>query len=136
MTIYYARKEYIYEGGDAVFSIPFPYIKKNHINVLINGERTENYTFLNSTQIRVTQILDVKASIIIARTTPIDEKMVNFSNTSILDKDVQNLAQDQVFNTVQEIYDNNIVFQEETNETLAGNKADLEGIIEKINKKY
>lgn len=131
MTIYYARKEYIYEGGDAVFSIPFPYIKKNHINVLINGERTENYTFLNSTQIRVTQILDVKASIIIARTTPIDEKMVNFSNTSILDKDVQNLAQDQVFNTVQEIYDNNIVFQEETNETLAGNKADLEGIIEK-----
>lgn len=131
MTIYYARKEYIYEGGDTVFSIPFPYIKKNHINVLINGDRTENYTFLNSTQIRVTQFLDVKASIIIARTTPIDKKMVNFSNTSILDKDVQNLAQDQVFNTVQEIYDNNIVFQGETNETLAGNKADLEGIIEK-----
>lgn len=115
MTTYYARKEYIYDTGDTIFGIPFSYIKPEHIVVLINGEDTKNYTYLNSTQIRITNTLKQGDKITIARTTPIKDKMVEFSNTSILDKTTQNLAQTQIFNAVQEIYDNNEVFKEESN---------------------
>lgn len=130
MTTYYARKEYIYDNGDTIFSIPFSYIKPEHIVVLINGEDTKNYTYLNTTQIRVTETLNKGDKITIARTTPIDSRMVIFSDTSILDKDVQNLAQTQTFNAVQEIYDNNKVFKIETNDNLVANKQELENIIE------
>lgn len=130
MTTYYAHKEYIYDNGDTIFSIPFSYIKPEHIVVLINGEDTKNYTYLNTTQIRVTETLNKGDKITIARTTPIDSRMVIFSDTSILDKDVQNLAQTQTFNAVQEIYDNNEVFKIETNDNLAANKQELENIIE------
>ncbi len=130
MTTYYARKEYIYDNGDTIFSIPFSYIKPEHIVVLINGEDTKNYTYLNTTQIRVIETLNKGDKITIARTTPIDSRMVIFSNTSILDKDTQNLAQTQAFNAVQEIYDNNEVFKIETNDNLAVNKQELENIIE------
>lgn len=130
MTTYYARKEYIYDNGDTIFSIPFSYIKPKHIVVLINGEDTKNYTYLNTTQIRVIETLNKGDKITIARTTPIDSRMVIFSDTSILDKDTQNLAQTQTFNAVQEIYDNNEVFKIETNDNLAVNKQELENIIE------
>lgn len=130
MTTYYAHKEYIYDNGDTIFSIPFSYIKPEHIVVLINGEDTKNYTYLNTTQIRVTETLNKGDKITIARTTPIDSRMVIFSDTSILDKDVLNLAQTQTFNAVQEIYDNNEVFKIETNDNLAVNKQELENIIE------
>ncbi len=130
MTTYYARKEYIYDNGDTIFGIPFSYIKPEHIVVLINGEDTKNYTYLNTTQIRITETLNKGDKITIARTTPIDSRMVIFSNTAILDKDVQNLAQTQTFNAVQEIYDNNEVFKIETNDNLAVNKQELENIIE------
>jgi hypothetical protein len=125
MTTYYARKEYVYSGGDAIFSIPFSYIKKDHIDVLINGESTENYTYLNTSQIRVTDTLAIGDKISIVRTTPIDDRMVVFSDTSILDKDTQNLAQEQTFNAVQEIYDNNEVFKIQTNTALEDNKQEL-----------
>ncbi len=129
MTTYYARKEYIYDNGDTIFSIPFSYIKPEHIVVLINGEDTKNYTYLNTTQIRVIETLNKGDKITIARTTPIDSRMVIFSDTSILDKDVLNLAQTQTFDAVQEIYDNNEVFKIETNNTLLVTRKELGDVI-------
>ena len=116
MTTYFARKEYTYSSGDAIFSIPFSYIKKEHISVYINDEETENYTYLNNSQIQVSDTLEAGDIVSIVRSTPITSKMVEFSDTSILNKDTQNLAQDQVFNAIQEIYDNNIEFKLETND--------------------
>ena len=86
MTVYFARKEYVYSGGDAIFSIPFSYIKKEHISVLVNDEATENYTYLNNSQIQVNDILETNDVVSIIRSTPIDSRMVVFSDTSILDK--------------------------------------------------
>ena len=126
MTVYFARKEYVYSGGDAIFSIPFSYIKKEHISVLVNDEATENYTYLNNSQIQVNDTLETNDVVSIIRSTPIDSRMVVFSDTSILDKKAQNLAQEQVFDVIQEIYDNNIAFGIDVDKTLADNKADLE----------
>ena len=130
MTTYYAHKEYIYTTGDAIFSIPFSYINKEHIGVSINGEGTSNYTYLNSSQIQILDTLEAGDVVSITRNTPIDNKMVVFSDTSILNKDVQNLAEDQLFNAIQEIYDKNIVFKNDLEDEIADNKAEVEQEIE------
>ena len=129
MTVYFARKEYVYSGGDAIFSIPFSYIKKEHISVLVNDEATENYTYLNNSQIQVNDTLETNDVVSIIRSTPIDSRMVVFSDTSILDKKAQNLAQEQVFDAIQEVYDNNIKFNIDTLDILEANKEELEQTI-------
>ena len=129
MTVYFARKEYVYSGGDAIFSIPFSYIKKEHISVLVNDEATENYTYLNNSQIQVNDALETNDVVSIIRSTPIDSRMVVFSDTSILDKKAQNLAQEQVFDAIQEVYDNNIKFNIDTLDILEVNKEELEQTI-------
>ena len=132
MTTYFARKEYTYSSGDAIFSIPFSYIKKEHISVYINDEETENYTYLNNSQIQVSDTLEAGDIVSIVRSTPITSKMVEFSDTSILNKDTQNLAQDQVFNAIQEIYDNNIEFKLETNDNFDDYKETVDNQITTI----
>ena len=129
MTTYFARKEYVYSGGDAIFSIPFSYIKKEHISVLVNDEATENYTYLNNSQIQVNDTLETNDVVSIIRSTPIGSRMVVFSDTSILDKKAQNLAQEQVFDAIQEVYDNNIKFNIDTLDILEVNKEELEQTI-------
>ena len=118
MTQYYARTDVSYSGGDKLFSITFPYIKKEHIKVFVNGELTDNYTYITASQIRIDDELELDDEISIRRTTPIDERMVVFSDTSILNKDAQNLDSDQLFDVVQEIYDNNTSFKFDTTEQI------------------
>lgn len=135
MTTYFARKEYTYSSGDAIFSIPFSYIKKEHISVYINDEETENYTYLNNSQIQVSDTLEAGDIVSIVRSTPITSKMVEFSDTSILNKDTQNLAQDQVFDAVQEIYDDNLVFQADIDEQFTDYKSTVDNALNTIDGK-
>ena len=109
MTEYNTRVDYIYQGGDTTFSVPFPYINKSHIFIIINGD-TENpitqYEWLSENQIKINEgVIETGDTITVQRQTPIDEKMVVFTDNNILDAESQNLAQDQVFNTVQEVRD-------------------------------
>ena len=113
MTTYYARTEQTYSGGEQLFSITFPYINKNHIEVFVNDEPIVNFEFNTDSQIQINDTLENGDKISIRRNTPIDSKLVVFSDTSILDKDVQNLDSTQVFNAIQEIYDNNVLFRTE-----------------------
>jgi hypothetical protein len=112
MTIYYGRKDYTYNGGDKFFTITFPYIKKEHIEVFINEVKTTNYTYLTDNQISVSDALIANDIVSIRRITPINDRMVKFTNTSILSKDNQNLAQEQMFYAVQENTDKNAEFVE------------------------
>lgn len=105
MTEYYSRVNYTYSSGSANFSIPFSYIDKEHIKVFINGEETQNYTYLTSSQIQISDTLSSGDLVSVVRTTPINERMVEFTDTSILNEDTQNLAHEQIFDVMQEVYD-------------------------------
>jgi len=126
---YYARTDVSYSGGDKFFTITFSYIKKEHIKVYINDKATENFTFNTESQIVVNDDLVVGDVVSIRRTTPIDERMVVFSDTSILNKDTQNLAQEQLFDAMQEVYDNNIQFNIDTLDLIENNQSELEATI-------
>ena len=113
---YYARKDYPYEGGDT-FSVPFSYIKGTYVAVYVNDTKTTGWTWLNDSQIKITSPeLASGDTISIRRETPITNKLVTFTDTSILDEDTQNLAQEQVFDAVQELYDGEKKFQIDINE--------------------
>lgn len=115
MTEYYAITDIEYQGGDKFFSFPFSYIKDDYIHVFINEEETQNYTFNLDNQIVVNDDLVEGDIVSIRRTTPIKNKLVTFSNTSILSADVQNLAQDQLFDVVQEAYDLQLRYEDKIN---------------------
>ena len=102
---YYAYVSYTYNGGDRIFTIPFSYIRKEDIKVFINGEETTNFTFNTTSQISITDTLTVGNKIEIKRDSDVENRMVVFTNTSIMNKDNQNLAHQQTFNVVQEVHD-------------------------------
>ena len=130
MTQFYARSDTAY-SGNSIFTVPFPYISKEHIKVYINDEETTNYQFLNDTQINITDSLINDDIVSIRRITPIDEKIVTYQNMSmVLNDDNLNLSQDQSINAIQELYDNNAQFEINTTETIEANKQELIGIID------
>lgn len=102
------RADYKYLGGDTIFSVPFSYINKSHVIVVVNGD-TENpitdFTWLSENEIRINSEINTGDVVSIQRHTPIDDKMVQFTNGNILDEYTQNLSQDQLFNIVQEVKD-------------------------------
>lgn len=103
-----ARVDYKYQGGDTIFSVPFPYINKSHIVIIINGDTenpTRNFTWLSEDQIQLKDEINTGDIVSVRRITPIENKIVVFEDNNILDEETQNLAQDQVFNVVQEVKD-------------------------------
>lgn len=102
---YYARSDVRYQGGEKIFSIPFPYINKSHIKVFCNDTEISNYSYNNNYEITITADLVNGDMISIRRTTPITNRLVEFNDASILDKNVQNTDSKQVFYLVQEMYD-------------------------------
>lgn len=125
MTTYYSRVDYPYSGGDKFFTITFPYINKEHIEVFINDVKTTNYTYLTESQISVSDSLSVQDIVSIRRNTPIDDRMVIFTETSLLKKDNQNLAQEQMFYAVQESDDNNEKFKIDLNDVIDDFKTEV-----------
>ena len=131
MTEYLARKEYTYQGGDAKFTIPFPYIDKTYIKVYVNGTATSGWTLLNESQLQViSPVLANGDSVVVARQTPITDKLVTFTDTSILNEDVQNLAQDQVFDAIQEVYDNEVKFELDVTDTFDDYKTSINNTVD------
>ena len=132
MTTYYARVDYSY-SGDSKFTIPFSYIKKEHIVVLVNDVKTTNYTYITSSQIEVKDELQAEDVVSIRRTTPIKDKLVSFTDLNILNGETQNLAQEQVFNAVQEMYDDNTQFKIDTENNILQNRTEIDAQIEANN---
>lgn len=132
MLIWYARNDVPYSGGDALISITFPYIEQEHIEVFVDDVETTNYEWLNDTQIRIKDNLQVGNIMSVRRNTPLEEKLVVFSDTSILNEETQNLAQDQNFNLIQELYDDFTAYTIQTEQNFEDYKEELAGDIQQI----
>ena len=104
---FYARCDYKY-SGDTKFSIPFEYMDKSHVVVIINDDEdnpSQNFTFLTDYQIDVKDELEIGDIVSVRRTTPLDERFVVFTDGNILDEETQNISALQVFDKMQEVTD-------------------------------
>lgn len=133
MTEFYARKDYIYDGDSRIFTIPFPLIDTRFIKVYVNGVST-SWLKLNDSQLQVADWVTLNAGDIISirRETPINEQMVIFSDKSILNEENQNLAQKQLFYSMQELYDNNNQFKEDVENVLENTVTEVTNTVEEF----
>lgn len=109
MLDFYSRNDVTYNGD--VYSIPFPYIKEEEIHVYLDNVLFTDWFFLNDSQIRLRSLPEGVTSdtvVSVRRVTNIDNKVVTYTNNTLLNKENLNLSQDQLLFAVQEIYDNNI----------------------------
>ena len=100
---------------------------------MVNDVKTTNYTYITSSQIEVKDALQAEDVVSIRRTTPIKDKLVSFTDLNILNGETQNLAQEQVFNAVQEMYDDNTKFKIDTENNILQNRTEIDAQIEANN---
>ena len=126
MTQFYSRNDVKYNGD--VYSIPFSYMKEEEIQVYIDDILFIDWYFLNESQLRLrTTPVEVTSETIISvrRVTNIDDKVVTYTNNTLLNKENLNLSQDQLLHAVQELYDNNAQFEVDI-------KADVDEKVERV----
>lgn len=131
MTQYYSRIDTTLNGD--VYNIPFSYMKESEISVYINDEPITAWEFLNESQIKINEMpseIPADAIVSIRRTTDITKKVVDYTNQSMLKKENLNLSQNQLLNAIQEVYDNNIQFEIDTENNILQNRTEIDAQIE------
>ena len=119
MTQFYSRIDTIINGD--VYNIPFSYINEQEIEVYLDDKLYEDWEFLNDSQIELKNLApDISKQTIVSirRNTNIIEKVVEYTNNTLLNKENLNLSQDQLLYAVQEIHDNNTQFNIDLNATV------------------
>lgn len=106
---YLSRVQYTGTGSNALYSIPFAYISKAYVEVRVGGSLLADgvgYTWQSATSILLSAgnlatgvVLDIR------RATPKTSKLVDFQDGSVLTEASLDLANDQVFQLVQENLD-------------------------------
>ena len=137
MTQFYSRIDTEFHGD--VYSIPFSYINKDEIEVYLDDVLFVDWEFLNESQIKFKNLPSEASNptmVSIRRNTDISEKIVEYTNNTLLNKENLNLSQDQLLYAVQEIYDNNTQFNIDLNasvdEKMAILNAEVDEKVEKV----
>ena len=137
MTQFYSRIDTEFHGD--VYSIPFSYINKAEIEVYLDDVLFVDWEFINESQIKFKNLPSEASNptmVSIRRNTDISEKIVEYTNNTLLNKENLNLSQDQLLYAVQEIYDNNTQFNIDLNasvdEKMAILNAEVDEKVEKV----
>lgn len=93
--------------GQTNFGFSFDYLSEAHIHVYIDGEETEDFSFLTASSIALDEALTEAATVRIQRITPIDEAQVDFSNGSVLGESDLDTSVLQILFAQQELTDFN-----------------------------
>lgn len=108
--MYFARVYYTGDGETTNFAIPFPYIKKDHLHVLVKNRGELSYAVttwsLNSASIiAITTAPTLEASVLIYRETPKETRIVQYSDNSYLTMADMDMDSTQHFFVMQELSD-------------------------------
>ena len=104
MPTYYAQVTYTGDGSTTQYSITFNFLDSTHIKAFINGVETSAFTVSSSTLTFTTAPAN-SAVIKIERQTPIDARLVDFTDGSVLTESDLDKSADQNFYVAQEITD-------------------------------
>jgi len=95
--------EYVAAAGQRDFDVPFPYINRRHVEVLVNGTLVPVLEWVNDTRLRIDTPVAGGEYVVVQRTTPIDQQLVKFQDGAILTQEDLNLAVQQLLYKQQEI---------------------------------
>jgi hypothetical protein len=104
----YAYEAYPGNGATTQFTIPFPYIAQEHVEVYVDAVLKtlgSDYTFLNPSTISFTVAPANGATVGIQRNTPKDARIVDFQDASMLSEASLDQDSNQLLYITQEGYD-------------------------------
>ncbi|MBB4345208.1 phage tail fiber domain-containing protein [Rhizobium leguminosarum] len=102
MALAYAQS--LGDGVTTIFTVPFPYISKTHVQVTVDGVAVA-YTWLSPTSVQITPAPAVDKIVDRRRVTPRDTLLVDFVDGSTLVESELDLSALQVFYLAQESFD-------------------------------
>ncbi|ARO29955.1 phage T7 tail fiber protein [Rhizobium sp. NXC14] len=102
MALAYAQS--LGDGVTTIFTVPFPYISKTHVQVKVDGVAVA-YTWLSPTSVQITPAPGVDKIVDRRRVTPRDTLLVDFVDGSTLVESDLDLSALQVFYLAQESFD-------------------------------
>lgn len=79
----YSYTVYTGNGSTTQFTVPFPYIRKEHVFVTVN-DVTTTYTWVNATTVSVSPAPANGAEVIVKRLTPVSSRLVDYTDGSTL----------------------------------------------------
>ena len=88
---------YTGDGTSVIFTIPFPYINRSDVQVLVNGSQVTAFTFVNATTIQFNVAPANGATIEIRRSTAADISNQFFANSSIRSQSLNDNFQQALF---------------------------------------
>lgn len=103
----YSQVTYTGNGSTVAYAIPFSYIDSTHIKAFLNGTITSAFTVSTSTLTFTTAPAN-GVTIRIERQTPIDARLVDFSDGSVLTEADLDRSANQNFYVAQEITDDQV----------------------------
>jgi hypothetical protein len=102
----YSYVEYTGDGSTTDFTVPFDFLSRSHVSVLLDTVSSD-FTWLSDSQVRVSPAPDNGAIVKVKRTTPIDARLVDFQNGSTINADSDmDVDSNQLFFLEQEADDN------------------------------
>ena len=107
MPTYYAQVTYTGNGSTTDYSITFDFIDSSHVKAFLDGVETSAFTVSSSTLTFTTAPAN-NVAIRIERQTPIDNRLVDFTDGSVLTESDLDKSADQNFFVAQEITDDSL----------------------------
>lgn len=95
---------YTGDGNTKTFAVPFPYLHKKHVYVLVNNEPVL-FSWLTDASVTLTSPPANKSIVVVQRTTPRITSLVSYSDGSTLRGEDLTTQADQLLYIVQEAYD-------------------------------
>ena len=92
------------DGVTATFSVPFPYLSQDHVKVIVDGV-ARPFTWNSPSVVRLGVAPPPQSAVQVRRETPNTERMVDFENDSILDENLLDQMNLQLFYIAQETLD-------------------------------
>lgn len=99
-----SKVQYNGDGVQTDFPVAFPYLKKDHIKVTVNGSDV-SFTWPSDSTVRVSPAPANGTIVEVNRDTPNDARLVDFVNGSTLSADQLDRDSNQIFFIVQEAFD-------------------------------
>lgn len=100
----YRSLRFVADGTTTTYPIPFSYLSPDDITVTINGEPTGDYWLPSQGQLTFNSPPPKGKVVVIARSTP-TTRLVDFTNTSMLNERILDLDSNQLMYLVQEALD-------------------------------
>jgi hypothetical protein len=104
----YSYVNYTGDGDLQNFSVPFPYLRKSHVKVYVQGilkSLTVHYTWLNLSTVQFNTAPLEGEVVTLMRSTSRGERLVDYQTGSILDDTTLDLDSNQLFYLMQEAFD-------------------------------